>query len=72
MLVDWKSFFVKYFDINANKKPDTWEIILIIFLIILFQLSIEIGGNYLYDKMFNKASVTIHYEKNQSDTNIKK
>ena len=63
----WKKLFLKYFDINTNKKVDLWEIILLISFVILFQLVIQIGGSYIYDTTFNP-----HYEKNQSNTAVQK
>ena len=55
---NWKTLFLKYFDFNHNEKVDYWEIIFIVLFIIFFQLAIQIGGEYIYDKMFNK-NVTI-------------
>jgi hypothetical protein len=60
-----KKFLLRIFDINENKKLDVWELTLIIGFIILFQLAIQVGGNYLYDKIFtHNLDKVEHHEKN--------
>lgn len=45
----WKELFLKYFDFNANEKVDYWEVFVVITFITVFQLLIQVGGNYIYD-----------------------
>ena len=45
----WKSTIVKYVDVNDNGKLDLFEILIIIGVIIVYNLTFELLGNYLYD-----------------------
>lgn len=45
----WKSTIVKYVDVNDNGKLDLFEILIIIGIIIVYNLTFELLGNYLYD-----------------------
>jgi hypothetical protein len=46
---DWKSVFLKYFDINQNGKLDRFEIFMIVSSIFIYNIVFEILGNYIYD-----------------------
>jgi len=45
----WKNTIVKYVDVNDNGKLDLFEILIIIGVIIVYNLTFELLGNYLYD-----------------------
>lgn len=45
----WKETFTKFFDINQNGKLDTFEIIIIINMIFIYNIFFELLGNYIYD-----------------------
>ena len=47
-----KKFLLRIFDINENHKIDYWEVVLIAGSIVIFQLAIQVGGNWIYDKIF--------------------
>ena len=45
----WKETFTKFFDINQNGKLDTFEYIIVISIIFMYNIFFELLGNFIYD-----------------------
>jgi len=48
-LTSWKNFLTRYFDFNGNRKVETWEVVVFVAGLVIFQLVIQVAGNWLYD-----------------------